>query len=56
MRKTTLLALATAALALVTVVTNLIRAEAGPITKQSAAPVVQVQGSSGLKVTHFNAI
>jgi hypothetical protein len=56
MRKTTLLAFVTAALALVTVVTNLVRADAGPTGKASVTPVVQVHSAGSLKVNSFNAI
>jgi hypothetical protein len=56
MRKTTLLAFATAALAVVTVVTSLVRVDAGPAGKQSVAPVVQVHSADSLKANSFNAI
>jgi hypothetical protein len=52
MRKTTILAIATAALAIVTVITDLIRADAGSIdSKASAGPVLQqVQNPGGVNV------
>ena len=58
MRKTTILAIATAVLAIVTVVTDLIRADAGPASsKVSAAPVVQqVLTLGGLNTKRFDAI
>lgn len=58
MRKTTILAIATAALAVVTVVTDLVRADAGAISsKVSANPVVQqVQTVSSLNAERFDAI
>ena len=43
MRKTTILAFATAVLALVTVVTDLVRADAGSTSKVSGKVVQQVQ-------------
>jgi hypothetical protein len=57
MRKTTILAFATAVLAVVTVITDLIRADAGAISSRVAAnPVVQVQTAGGLNAKSFNAI
>jgi hypothetical protein len=56
MRKTTILAFATAVLAVVTVVTSLVRAEAGPIGKVSASPVVQVHSIDALKADIFDTI
>jgi hypothetical protein len=56
MRKTTILAVATAVLAIVTVVTDLIRADAGPTGKVSANPAVQVQTAGGLTPKTFDAI
>jgi hypothetical protein len=59
MRKTTILAIATAALAVVTVVTDLIRADtSAKISKVSANPVVQqVQTAGGLNAKKsFDAI
>lgn len=55
MRKTTILAIATAVLAVVTVVTDLIRVDAGSLSgKVSANPVVQVQTVGGLNVKNFD--
>ncbi len=58
MRKTSILAIATAALAVVTVVTDLIRTDVKAITsKMSAATAVhQVQTASGLNAKSFDAI
>jgi hypothetical protein len=58
MRKTTILAIATAALAVVTVVTDLIRADVETISKQvsAATAVQQVQTASGLNAKSFDAI
>jgi hypothetical protein len=56
MRKTTILAFATAALALVTVAANLVRADAGPAGKASITPMVQVHSAASLKANGFNAI
>jgi hypothetical protein len=57
MRKTTLLAIATAALAVVTVVTDLVRADMGPLhSTVTAQPAVQVQTVVGLKTHPFDAI
>jgi hypothetical protein len=56
MRKTTILAIATAALAVVTIVTDLIRADANVTAKVSASPVAQVQIPTGLKAVSFDAI
>ena len=58
MRKITILAIATAALAVVTIVTDLIRADVHAISsKMSAATAVhQVQTASGLNAKSFDAI
>jgi len=57
MRKTTILAIATAALAIVTVVTDLIRADAGSLSgKVSVNSVSHVRTTSALKVSNFDAI
>jgi hypothetical protein len=57
MRKTTILALATAALAVVTIVTDLIRADASAISgKISANQVSHVRTTGALKVENFDAI
>jgi hypothetical protein len=57
MRKTTILAIATAALAVVTIVTDLIRADAGAFSgKVSVNPVSHVRTTGALKATNFNAI
>jgi hypothetical protein len=56
MRKTTILALATAALAVVTVVTDLIRADAGVFSGVSANSVSHVRTTGALKVENFDAI
>ncbi len=57
MRKTTILALATAALAVVTIVTDLIRADAGAFSgKLSANQVSHVRTTGALKVSNFDAI
>jgi len=56
MRKTTILAIATAALAVVTVVTDLIRTDAGFNGKVSVNSVSHVRTTGALKATNFNAI
>jgi hypothetical protein len=56
MRKTTILAIATAALAVVTVVTDLIRADATPIGKLSMNSVSHVRTTGALKASNFDAI
>jgi hypothetical protein len=56
MRKTTILAIATAVLAVVTVVTDLMRADASANNKVSASPVAQVQTAGDLKAKVFDAI
>ena len=57
MRKTTILAIATAALAVVTVVTDLIRADAGSFSgKVSVNSVSHVRTTGALKATNFDAI
>jgi len=57
MRKATILAIATAVLAVVTVITDVIRVDTGSIGgKVAAAPVVQVQTADGLNVQSFDAI
>ena len=57
MRKTTILAIATVALAVVTVVTDLIRADSGPAGKVSVNQAMQqVQAAGGLAPTTFDAI
>ena len=58
MRKTTILAIATAALAVVTVVTDLIRADmSAKSSKVSVNPVVQqMQTAGGLNAKSFDAI
>ena len=58
MRKTTIFAIATAALAVVTVVTGLVRADTGAkISNVSASPVAQqVQTAGGLNAKSFDAI
>jgi hypothetical protein len=56
MRKTTILAIATAALAVVTVVSDLIRADAGFSGKVSVNSVSHVRTTGALKATNFDAI
>lgn len=56
MRKATILAIATAALAVVTVVTDLIRADAGLGGKVSVNSVSHVRTTGALKATNFDAI
>lgn len=58
MRKITILAIATAALAVVTVVTDLIRADVNAVSsRMSAATAVhQVQTANGLNAKIFDAI
>lgn len=56
MRKTIVLAFAIAAFAVVTVITDFIRADAGVNGKQAANPVTQVQTSGALSVRMFDAI
>jgi hypothetical protein len=57
MRKTNMLAIATAALAVVAVVTGLIRGDVPANSKLSAAPAVQhVLTAGGLNTHHFDAI
>ena len=56
MRKTTILAIATAALAVVTIVTDVMRADTASIDKVSASPVAQVQTATRLKIMSFDAI
>lgn len=57
MRKTTILALATAALAVITIVTDLIRADAGVFSgKVSANSVSHVRTTGTLKAENFDAI
>jgi hypothetical protein len=56
MRKTTILAIATAALAGVTIVTDLIRADAAFTGKMSLNSVSHVRTTSTLKASSFNAI
>lgn len=56
MRKTTILAIATAVLAVVTVVTDLVRANTGSLRSTvTAKPAVQVQTAVGLKAHSFDA-
>jgi len=57
MRKTTILALATAALAVVTIVTDLMRADVSAISGQlSANQVSHVRTTGALKAPNFDAI
>jgi hypothetical protein len=57
MRKTTLLAIATAALAVITVVTSLIRTDSGPAGKVSTSTAVQqVHTATSLAPRNFDAI
>lgn len=57
MRKTIVLAFAIAAFAVVTVITDFIRADAGVNGKQASAnPVTQVQTSGATSVRMFDAI
>jgi hypothetical protein len=56
MRKATILAIATAALAVVTIVTDLIRADAGSFTGKLSANSAHVRTTGALKATNFNAI
>ena len=56
MRKTTILAIATAALAVVTVVTDLIRADAGFNGKVSVNSVSHLRTTGALKASNFDAI
>ena len=57
MRKTTILAIAVAALAVVTVATDLIRTDAGSLVgKVSVNSVSHVRTTGALKATNFNAI
>ena len=57
MRKITVLAFATAALAIVTIVTDLIRADAGSLNgKVSVNQASHVRTTGALKVPNFDAI
>jgi len=57
MRKTTILAIAVAALAVVTVATDLIRTDAGSLVgKVSVNSVSHVRTTSALKASNFDAI
>jgi hypothetical protein len=56
MRKTTILAIATAALAVVTVATDLIRTDASFSGTVSVNSVSHVRTTGALKATNFNAI
>ena len=57
MRKTTILAIATAALAVVTIVTDLIRADAGSLGgKVSVNSVSHVRTTGTLKASNFDAL
>ncbi|HZT25840.1 MAG TPA: hypothetical protein VFA57_09080 [Pseudolabrys sp.] len=57
MRKTTILAIVTAALAAVTIITDLIRAEAGPLGGAAAVNSVSHVRTTGiLKAPDFDAI
>jgi len=56
MRKTTILAIATAALAVVTVVTDLIRADATQTGKLSMNSVSHVRTTGTLKASNFDAL
>ncbi len=56
MRKTTILAIATAALAVVTVVTDLIRADVTLTGKLSMNSVSHVRTTGALKASNFDAI
>ena len=56
MRKTTILAIATAALAVVTVATDLIRTDASFSGTVSMNSVSHVRTTGALKATNFNAI
>ncbi len=56
MRKTTILAIATAALAVVTIVTDLIRADAGSLNGRVSANSAHVRTTGALKVPNFDAI
>jgi hypothetical protein len=56
MRKTTILAIATAALAVVTVVTDLVRTDAGFSGTWSVNSVSHVRTTGALKATNFDAI
>ena len=57
MRKTTILAIVTAALAAVTIITDLIRAEAGPLGGAAAVnSVSHVRTTGALKAPDFDAI
>jgi hypothetical protein len=56
MRKTTILAIATAALAVVTVATDLIRADASFSSKVSLNSVSHVRTTGALKAVNFDAI
>jgi len=56
MRKSIVLAFAIAALAVVTVITDIIRADAGSSKQASANSVTQVQTSGATSVRMFDAI
>ena len=57
MRKTTILAIAVAALAVITVATDLIRTDAGSLNgKVSVNSVSHVRTTSALKASNFDAI
>jgi hypothetical protein len=57
MRKITILAIATAALAVVTIVTDLIRADAGALSgRVSANQTSHVRTTGALEVPNFDAI
>ena len=56
MRKTTILAIATAALAVITVATDLIRTDAVLVGKVSVNSVSHVRTTGALKAANFNAI
>lgn len=55
MRKTIMLAFATAILAVATIVTDLVRADAGPDTVMKS-PVAQVQTTDVSKIDRFDRI
>ena len=56
MRKVTVLAFATAALALVTIVTDLIRGDAGSFNGKLSANSAHVRTTGALKAANFDAI
>ena len=56
MRKTTILAIATAILAVASVVTDLMRMDTGVTIQLSAIPAAQVQAAGGPESESFDAI